>query len=370
MGLGAWSEGATPPAADVSVTPAPEAAHAEPHPAKHIKRRAADPTDAPSVAFAIGPQPKAPRQLGPAPAALPAPLPPEPEESPLLRDAATELPGSPTLVALVEPAPVAPPRDLAAAAPPAPSSPPLRSATKAQAAPASPPVAGPSPAGRAPSAAAPTATLPADDATEDWLPPKRRSPLPLLLGATALVIVVGLALTLRGGDPAPPPAEVSALDPAPAAPAPLAGAPTASEPPARLSAPAPAPPTASPPAPAAASGSAAPAPSAPAPAPVTAAAPVEPAEDDGWSQPAAPVVAEEKPAQVTVTGDVSRVILQGNGGAIQLSNGPVPPGRYDIYVRFEGRADQAAGKAGTLTVSAGEKVTLHCDQLFAECRRK
>ncbi|MCK6503845.1 serine/threonine protein kinase, partial [Myxococcota bacterium] len=226
MGLGAWSEGATPPPADAAAPVEPAAV--EPHPAKQIKRRAADPTDAPSVAFAIGPQPKAPRQLGPAPAALPAPLPPEPDESPLFRDAATELPGSPTLVALVDPAPAAPPRDLAAAAAasldapaaapasPAPALPAPAPPAPALPAPAPPAPALPVPAEPAPVPAAAAATLPADDATEDWLPPRRRSPLPYLVGAAALVFVVGLGLALRG-DPAPTAAPAAQPSLAPAA---------------------------------------------------------------------------------------------------------------------------------------------------------
>lgn len=378
------------------------------------KRRPTDPTDAPSIALAIGAQPKRPVQLGP----VATPLPPPDDDSEEVVSFVPSKegpPSSPTLVALMDPTP----EEKAAAANladlPDPATPDV----------APPPAdVGPPPA----DVGQPTAEAAAeeedafpipdddpidasgaaqagfDELDDDWEPPKRSKAVPLVLfGVAALVLVCGLGGTMAsrwlsasvdstlserrvetqtvetptvetpgqahegpqstGPDPSPPTDRAGSTSP----PAPVATvaapAPTAASTPTTTSAP---------PRPASSSADSAGA--------------TQPASgDDGWSlpettqTPAAPTEATAaaasaprppEPARVRVTGDVKSVSLKGAGGTIQVSNGQVAPGSYEIWVRFEGRADQAAGRVGSVTIEPGEKVVINCDQLFAECTRR
>lgn len=79
----------------------------------------------------------------------------------------------------------------------------------------------------------------------------------------------------------------------------------------------------------------------------------------------APPPAEEKPVngKVALAGDAKSVTLQGASGS--FGPGAVPPGEYKIRAEFEGKGVVGAG---TLTVNAGQTVTLYCDAAFAKCR--
>ncbi|NOY25720.1 MAG: hypothetical protein GXP62_07585 [Oligoflexia bacterium] len=102
---------------------------------------------------------------------------------------------------------------------------------------------------------------------------------------------------------------------------------------------------------------------APAPAPASAAA--TPAQVSAPVRPAAPVL-----ARIRLTGDPAHVTLKGVRGTFDAARGRVPAGTYQVWVRFDGRADLALSQTGSVTLKTGETVTLRCDQSFAECTQQ
>ena len=97
---------------------------------------------------------------------------------------------------------------------------------------------------------------------------------------------------------------------------------------------------------------ASPAPATPPPAPPPPAATPAPAE------PAAPST-----AGVRVTGDAHQVQLVSEGQ--RISGGRVPPGSYNIEVRF--RPGDTPQQQGSLTIAAGETALINCKASFYRC---
>lgn len=85
----------------------------------------------------------------------------------------------------------------------------------------------------------------------------------------------------------------------------------------------------------------------------------------------APVVGKPAPVAdptgtVRVTGDRARVRLVAESGEVAFA-GDVAPGTYHILVRFPGK-DEVPGVS--ITVRAGQTVTLDCSEAFQICRVK
>lgn len=70
-------------------------------------------------------------------------------------------------------------------------------------------------------------------------------------------------------------------------------------------------------------------------------------------------------ASVRVTGEATRVVLEGSGGQ-RLSPGSVPAGSYTLKAVF---ADGEEVKAGQLVLESGDSVTLKCIGAFRQCRK-
>ncbi len=88
--------------------------------------------------------------------------------------------------------------------------------------------------------------------------------------------------------------------------------------------------------------------------------PLPPAMPPARPEPANPPRAS---GTLTVVGDAVKVRLVGEAGS--FSAGAVPAGEYTIRTQFAG---QKTASAGTVTVFAGEDVTISCNQEFQMCR--
>jgi 3-oxoacyl-ACP reductase-like protein len=89
---------------------------------------------------------------------------------------------------------------------------------------------------------------------------------------------------------------------------------------------------------------------------VPAPAPVAPVAVEARAEPAAP-------ASFRAGGDATGVVLVANGK--RYSPGEVPPGTYTIEASFGGQAPTAAG---SITLAAGQSVTIQCNGAFMKCR--
>jgi hypothetical protein len=65
-----------------------------------------------------------------------------------------------------------------------------------------------------------------------------------------------------------------------------------------------------------------------------------------------------------VKGDAQSVKLVSAAGS--FSAGPLPAGTYSVKATFEGGTGPI--DAGTVTVNAGQTVTVSCDTAFARCK--
>ncbi len=215
-----------------------------------------------------------------------------------------------------------------------------------------------------------------DDLDEAWEPP--RSPLPKVLGAAAVLLLVGGGLwAMGGGETEPGPEQVEAVAPLPEPVAPPAAA-AVEEPETIAEETIDAPPPAQPPAEEAtrtpktgtssagsgssgkkSTGKAGPRPRASEPK----------AEPKKQTATAKPKPVEEPPSKgvIFVTGDHTGVWLVGSGGRTFKPGEELSPGSYQVKASFDGGKPVVAGKA---RVSAGQRVTLHCDAMFWKCQQQ
>jgi hypothetical protein len=74
-------------------------------------------------------------------------------------------------------------------------------------------------------------------------------------------------------------------------------------------------------------------------------------------------VAAPLPANVRIEGDASKVVAVFEGKRFPLP-GTLAPGKYDLLAWFP---DISSAKVGTLTVTAGQSLTLQCTAAFVQC---
>ncbi len=91
--------------------------------------------------------------------------------------------------------------------------------------------------------------------------------------------------------------------------------------------------------------------------------------EDDTAEEHTPAAAEAPPAaprtsRVSAVGTAEAVWLMQGSRRTEL--GEVPPGRYQIYATFAG----STVPAGAVSLRAGERVTLKCEDLFQQCRRE
>jgi serine/threonine-protein kinase len=84
------------------------------------------------------------------------------------------------------------------------------------------------------------------------------------------------------------------------------------------------------------------------------------------TEPASAATAPAATASVTVTGDVHSVSFRGPGGTHRTGEG-LAPGSYSIIADF---GDGVPTPAGSISLAAGEHVTIVCSATFFNCQRK